>query len=65
MKDLSAMEAASFAHVAPAICRACRSSSILTTAKKPDADSYWRCTRCGEVWNASRARADRPSAYRS
>jgi predicted Zn finger-like uncharacterized protein len=35
----------------PASCPACRSSSIVTTAKIPDADSYWRCASCGEIWN--------------
>jgi predicted Zn finger-like uncharacterized protein len=47
------------ARVAPTSCPACRSSSIVTTAKSPDADSYWRCTSCGEVWNASRREAPR------
>ena len=39
---------------APAACPTCRSASIVTTAKSPTADSYWRCTACGEVWNVSR-----------
>ena len=38
----------------PASCPTCRSSSIVTTSKIPDAESYWRCTNCGEVWNDSR-----------
>jgi predicted Zn finger-like uncharacterized protein len=46
----------------PASCPACRSSSIVTTAKKPDADSYWRCTTCGEVWNDSRRQNQRYGA---
>jgi predicted Zn finger-like uncharacterized protein len=40
--------------IRPASCPTCRSSSIVTTAKSPDADSYWRCMSCGEVWNDSR-----------
>ena len=44
----------------PATCPACQSSSVTTTAKRPDIDSYWRCERCGEVWNVGR-RHDRPS----
>jgi predicted Zn finger-like uncharacterized protein len=44
---------------APASCPACKSSSIVTTAKIPDADSYWRCTSCGEVWNDSRRQTQR------
>lgn len=41
----------------PIACPACRSSSISTTARNPDANAYWRCGRCGEVWNASRREA--------
>jgi transposase-like protein len=40
-------------------CPACRSSSVTTTAKRPDVSSYWRCERCGEVWNVDR-RNERP-----
>jgi len=39
---------------APTVCPACRSSSIATSARNPDANAYWRCTTCGEVWNAAR-----------
>src|SRR5207244_6889578 len=42
----------------PTSCPACQSSSIGTTAKIPDADNYWRCENCGEVWNASRSQTD-------
>jgi transposase-like protein len=38
----------------PPVCPACKSLSVTTTAKHPDVDSYWRCERCGEVWNISR-----------
>ena len=44
---------------APAACPACQSSAIVTTEKKPDASSYWRCESCGEVWNDSRLDATR------
>ena len=40
----------------PTLCPACRSSSIVTTEKVPNASSYWRCTSCGEMWNVSRSR---------
>ena len=40
----------------PASCPACRSPSIVTTAKIPDENSYWRCKDCGEIWNVSRSR---------
>ena len=52
-------------------CPACRSSVVTTTAKVPDVSSYWRCERCGEVWNVGRRhdgprpnRANRPIAWR-
>ena len=38
----------------PVVCPTCQSPSIATTAKTPNADSYWRCAQCGEIWNASR-----------
>lgn len=38
----------------PPACPACRSLSVTTTAKHPDANSYWRCERCGEIWNTGR-----------
>lgn len=48
----------------PSVCPSCRSSSISTSAKSPDASSYWRCERCGEIWNVARRDAVRPGAYR-
>jgi predicted Zn finger-like uncharacterized protein len=41
-------------HTGPGSCPSCGSSSLVTTAKIPDAASYWRCTSCGDVWNDSR-----------
>ena len=38
----------------PSECPACRSSAISTTNRQPDANSYWRCGGCGEIWNAGR-----------
>jgi predicted Zn finger-like uncharacterized protein len=39
----------------PQSCPSCASASIVSTAKVPDAtNSYWRCSRCGEVWNPAR-----------
>jgi transposase-like protein len=46
----TALEAA---HV-PSACPACQSTAVTTTAKVPDVNTYWRCTRCGEVWNLAR-----------
>jgi predicted Zn finger-like uncharacterized protein len=50
--------------IAPAACPTCQSTAITTTAKIPDSTSYWRCTKCGDVWNASRRAAVRPGRYR-
>ena len=44
----------------PPACPACRSSSVTTTEKHPDVNSYWRCERCGEIWNVGR-RDESPS----
>ena len=54
MKDVSAIPSTSSAPVAPATCPKCQSSAIVTKEKRPDAESYWRCTKCGEIWNAAR-----------
>jgi len=43
-------------------CPACRSRDVMTTSKVANADSYWRCIACGEVWNAARLKAG--SRYR-
>ena len=47
----------------PVKCPVCHSSSISTSAKTPDASSYWRCGPCGEIWNAGRHHAPRRQAY--
>ena len=46
----------------PSVCPACRSTAISTTAKSPDANAYWRCAACGEVWNMSRRDSSRSGA---
>jgi predicted Zn finger-like uncharacterized protein len=48
----------------PASCPTCHSPSITTTAKIPDSTSYWRCTKCGDVWNHSRRQVVRHGGYR-
>ena len=42
---------------APTVCPACKSAAIATTARNPDENAYWRCSGCGEVWNAARRAA--------
>ncbi len=46
------------------VCPACTSPSVTTTAKRPGADTYWRCEECGEVWNVSRRHDDPRRSYR-
>lgn len=41
----------------PSHCPSCRSSDVQTTSKLVNAESYWRCCACGEVWNVGRFRA--------
>lgn len=41
----------------PSECPACRSSDVKTTSKVVNAESYWRCAACGEVWNVGRLKA--------
>jgi hypothetical protein len=40
---------------APTSCPKCQSTKIVTSAKKHNAESYWRCTACGEIWNVKRS----------
>jgi transposase-like protein len=40
----------------PTTCPACKSRE-LTTSKPVTSESYWRCLKCGEVWNAERLEA--------
>jgi ribosomal protein L37AE/L43A len=46
------------ADAAPA-CPKCRSKNSTTAAKRPTANSYWRCLQCGEVWNPALLSAPR------
>ena len=48
----------------PTACPACQSLAITTTARNPDEHSYWRCSGCGEVWNASRRHDALKAGYR-
>jgi ribosomal protein L37AE/L43A len=47
--------------VAPKACPFCGSADVTTTAKDVNVSTYWRCTACGQIWNAGRLqRPDRP-----
>jgi hypothetical protein len=37
----------------PPACPKCQSPDACSASKRPTLDSYWRCLRCGEVWNPS------------
>ncbi|MBA3948986.1 MAG: transposase [Acidobacteria bacterium] len=47
---------------APVTCPHCGSKELSTSGKQDDANAYWRCASCGEVWNA--ARRSSTSRYR-
>jgi transposase-like protein len=39
---------------APKACPFCASLEVKTTSKEVNASTYWRCTACGQIWNAGR-----------
>jgi len=39
---------------APDACPFCRSADVQTTSKNVNESTYWRCTKCGQIWNAGR-----------
>lgn len=40
--------------VAPKTCPFCKSVDVTTTSKAVTVSTYWRCTTCGQIWNAGR-----------
>jgi transposase-like protein len=38
----------------PTACPACGARDLTTVSKTVDVSTYWRCVKCGEVWNVSR-----------
>ena len=40
--------------VAPKACPFCTSPDVKTSAKDVNVSTYWRCTACGQIWNAGR-----------
>lgn len=48
---------------APTACPACRSSEVTTTSKVVSSETYWRCVRCGEIWNVARREANQTTAF--
>ena len=41
---------------APKACPFCHSPDVKTTSKDVNVSTYWRCTLCGQIWNAGRLR---------
>jgi predicted RNA-binding Zn-ribbon protein involved in translation (DUF1610 family) len=46
--------------VVPAACPFCQSADIGTTSKAVTVSTYWRCAKCGQIWNSGRLREQRP-----
>jgi hypothetical protein len=46
------------------MCPTCGSAATVTAAATPSAESYWRCTKCGDVWNVSRMQTNRSATGR-
>jgi ribosomal protein L37AE/L43A len=40
-------------HNQPPACPKCGSRDTSSAAKRPTDNSYWRCLKCGDVWNPS------------
>ena len=45
--------------VAPKACPFCKSLNVTTNSKAVDLSTYWRCTACSQIWNASRLQRGR------
>jgi tRNA(Ile2) C34 agmatinyltransferase TiaS len=45
--------------LAPSACPFCQDTRITTTSKSIGDATYWRCRKCGEIWNQSRLPAPR------
>jgi predicted RNA-binding Zn-ribbon protein involved in translation (DUF1610 family) len=56
-------EALERADATPSACPSCGGRELTTVSKTVDVSTYWRCVRCGEVWNVSRRAAGQPRTY--
>ena len=54
MTDFTLPQPRKVAVAASPSCPRCTSGAVVSTAKNPDNDSYWRCNACGEVWSPAR-----------
>ena len=41
---------------APKSCPFCRATDVKTASKVVDESTYFRCGKCGEIWNPNRLR---------
>ena len=48
----------------PVACPFCKSRDVKTTSKAVNVSTYWRCTGCGQIWNASRLQQRQRAPYR-
>ena len=48
----------------PVACPFCKSRDVKTTSKEVNASTYWRCTACGQIWNASRLQQGQRTPFR-
>lgn len=51
------------ATVASEACPFCHSRDVTTTSKEVNDSTYWRCTACGQIWNAARLQHPQPRPY--
>ena len=51
------------ATVACEACPFCHSPNVTTTSKEINVSTYWRCTACGQIWNAARLQGPQRRPY--
>jgi transposase-like protein len=47
----------------PTACPGCGSGDLVAPNKTADESAYWRCRRCGEVWNVGRRQKTASTRY--
>jgi hypothetical protein len=50
---------------APVCCPTCRSQDLVAPGNKTDVETYWRCRKCGDMWNVSRLRTENTGNFQS
>ena len=49
----------------PQRCPSCAAATIVATSKVINANSYWRCDGCGEIWSPARRLTSVPRGWRA